>query len=122
MKDNSNLFIEQNDYISVLPHCMDNKNLTWTAKGIHAYLFSRANRPINFEDLKNRTTISMEEIKSAIKELIKHNYLYKITQLNDGIISKEGYVIFDTPKDKKHVFSILKNIEGSGWGIEEEVE
>lgn len=122
MKDNSNLFIEQNDYIAVLPHCMDNKNLTWTAKGIHAYLFSRANRSINFEDLKNRTTINMKEIESAIKELIKHNYLYKITQLNDGIISKEGYVIFDTPKDKKHIFSILKNMESSGWGIEEEVE
>lgn len=124
MKDNSNLFIHRNEnFIFVPPHCMENKNLTWTAKGIHAYLFSRANQAINFEDLKNKTTISMEEIKSAIKELITHNYLYKIVKTNSSE-TKKGYVIFDIPKDKEYALERIKNLiaDADNWEIEEETK
>jgi len=67
---------KNNPHTLVNNQFLNNKNLSWKAKGLLLYLFSLPdNLKIKVEDLKKISSDGKASTESALKELIKHKYI-----------------------------------------------
>jgi hypothetical protein len=67
---------KENPYVMIDKRIIDNKDLSFKAKGILTYLLSRPDGwEVNLEDLSNRGTDGLAAVKSGVKELKDAGYL-----------------------------------------------
>lgn len=86
-----------NNYI-----CKDNR-LSWKAKGIWLYAFSRPDDwSFHLKDLQKHATDGKDSIASALRELEKFGYLLRRQPRNpDGTLGNVEWCFFETPQDLK---------------------
>ncbi len=81
--------------------CKD-KRLSWKAKGIWLYAFSRPDDwEFNLTDLINQSTDGKESVSSGLKELEESGYLQRDQKREDGKFSKAEWVFYETPVELK---------------------
>lgn len=81
--------------------CKDNR-LSWKAKGIWLYAFSRPDDwTFNVEDLINQSTDGKDSLRSGLQELQKCGYLKRERIRNpDGTMSGSDWVFYEIPQPK----------------------
>lgn len=83
--------------------CSD-PTLSWKAKGIWLYAFSRMDDwQFNLTDLINRSTDGKESIRAGLKELENAGYLIRIQTRENGKYGHADWQFFETPQLKKIV-------------------
>lgn len=82
--------------------CKDNR-LSWKAKGIWLYAFSRPDDWLFYmKDLEKHATDGKDSLRSGLDELQKFGYLVKNQQRNpDGSFSNMEWNFFETPHEVK---------------------
>lgn len=94
--------VEHNKNYTVINNtiCTD-KRLSWRAKGIWLYAFSRPNDwQFYAADLVNQSTDGRDSVRAALKELEECGYLVRTQeQGEDGKFKKLEYVFYETPQD-----------------------
>lgn len=89
--------------------CKDNR-LSWKAKGIWLYAFSRPNDwEFNLTDLINQSTDGRESVSSGLKELEQAGYLQRQQKREDGKFSKADWVFYETPQELKKCLPNTEN-------------
>jgi hypothetical protein len=100
---------KENPYVMIDKRIIDNKDLSFKAKGILTYLLSRPNGwEVNLEDLSNRGTDGLAAVKSGVKELkdagyLRHSGIRKASGQFDTVIwevyeaPQVGNQLTDTP-------------------------
>lgn len=122
-KENSNLLVFRVDhdknYKTTNLTCVQDKRLSWKAKGIHYYFLSKPyDWSIRLNDLKQRSVDGKESLYSGIKELIAFGYLFRMVKRNDKKqIEKRGYYVSEIPKTNKEINKILET-QAEHWQIE----
>lgn len=90
---------KERDYTVLDNTFLKDKNLSWKAKGLFAYILSLPEDwKIYMSDLQNRATDGETSLRSAIKELTERGYI-KQTRLKDdkGRWASYAYVIIEKP-------------------------
>ncbi len=81
--------------------CKD-RRLSWKAKGIWLYAFSRPDDwQFNLTDLINQSTDGRESVTSGLKELEALGYLQREQRRDNGAFSKAEWVFHETPEELK---------------------
>lgn len=80
--------------------CLQDKKLSWKAKGIYSYLMSLpTNWEIKTSEVKNHSADGRTALLSGIKELIEHGYCDRIENRDEnGKITTYDYIIKETPQ------------------------
>jgi hypothetical protein len=118
----NNLIVFRNDhnknYKTINLSCVQDKELSWKAKGIHNYFITRPNKwKINIEDLTKRSTDGTTKLYSGINELITSGYLFRIVKRGEGKqIQQWGFFTTETKATSEYVNKCLE-LEGSEWSI-----
>jgi hypothetical protein len=97
---------------------VEDKNLSWKAKGILCYLISRPPHWRLFtEDIKQKSSNGTTYMRSGIKELIDKKYMYRIIKRkNNKQISYWGFLVTESPMEIKVVMKyLIKN--NKGWEV-----
>lgn len=104
------------NYSTISLLCLEDKRLSWKAKGIHIYFMSRPDHwVINSSDLQNRSTDGPTSLYSGIKELIQNKYLFRIIKRNEKRqIIKWGYLATEIQQSIEYAKKILFD---SGWEL-----
>lgn len=107
---------EEEQYKIVNLTCVQDRSLSWKAKGIHLYLLSRPpNWQIYQNDLISRSTDGQSSLHAGIKELEQAGYVYRTFRKGDingeKIRSQWGYCVLKTPKAADQI--VLQD----GWKI-----
>lgn len=90
------------DYTVVNNFICKDKRLSWKAKGLWLYAFSRPDDwEFNLTDLINQSTDGKESVSSGIRELEEFGYLQRDQPRIDGKFSKAEWVFHETPEDLK---------------------
>jgi len=91
--------IHNENFIVMNKVCLQDKKLSWKAKGIYSYLMSLpSNWNIKTSEVKNHSADGRTSLLSGIKELIKNGYCEQIASRNKhGAIESYDYVIKETP-------------------------
>lgn len=107
----------ENPFVQIDKKAINDKRLSWKAKGILAYLLSKPDGwRINTEDLYNRSIDGYDSLKNGMKELILAGYMETVsvfkensseflgreTRLYEIPLFKEG---FRDPKNRNREFS-----------------
>ena len=92
-----------NPYFQMLRTTAQNKSLSFEARGVLAYLLSKAdNWELQPKDLMNEGHCGRDRINRIIKELKDHNYLKaEQTQDDDGKFERNVYTLYETPFTEK---------------------
>jgi len=100
-----------NNFTIVNNQIIENKNLSWKAKGILIYLISRPDDwQVYIKDLINRACDGEKALRSGLKELEENGYLNKkIERDSKGRFVKTIYYIYDTPEENKNFYPIYQN-------------
>jgi hypothetical protein len=81
--------------------CTDNR-LSWKAKGIWLYAFSRPDDwQFYLNDLVKQSTEGKDAVKAGLKELMECGYLVKIQKREEGKFSSCSWEFFETPQFKE---------------------
>ncbi len=81
--------------------CKD-KRISWKAKGIWLYAFSRPDDwEFNLHDLINQSADGRESVQSGLKELENAGYLHRCQKRDKGQFSKAEWVFYETPQEIK---------------------
>ena len=94
------LRIEKTSNYSIISNIhVQDKNLSWKAKGLMNYLLSLPNDwQIYIEHLKNQSTDGRESTSSGIKELMENGYITRDYKRDDsGKFSGYAYVVRESP-------------------------
>jgi hypothetical protein len=92
------------NYTVINNHICNDPNLSWKAKGIFLYAFSRMDDwEFNTEDLVNRATDGKDSVSAGLRELEKAGYLRRSRIRNeDGTFARKGiWTFYETPEDLK---------------------
>lgn len=84
--------------------CKD-KNLSWKAKGIWLYAFSRPDDwSFHINDLANQSTDGKDAVQAGLKELEKYGYLVRVQKRDENkkFMSYE-WTFFETPREIKEI-------------------
>lgn len=87
-------------YVMLDKTSLNDGNLSWKAKGLHAYLISLPDEWVVRErDLAKRSKDGRDSVRSGIKELIEHGYIIR-QRKHDKSGKFEGYetVVFEIPQ------------------------
>jgi hypothetical protein len=86
------------------------KRLSWKAKGIYLYAFTRPNDwEFHLNDLINQSTDGRESVKAGLKELEECGYLERSQQREGGQFSKAEWVFYEIPKEIKIISPKAEN-------------
>lgn len=90
--------------------CKDNR-LSWKAKGIWLYAFSRPDDwEFNIGDLVNQSTDGIDSVRAGLKELSDIGYLQRSRLRNqDGTLGKAEWVFYETPEQIKQCLPEVEN-------------
>ena len=122
-QENTNLIVfraEHNrNYKTINLTCVQDKRLSWKAKGLHNYFITRpGDWEMRMEELKSRSMDGITSLYSGLNELIKYGYVFRTRKRNEKKqIIKGGYYTAETPKTIEEVIPL---IEDSGWEINQE--
>lgn len=91
--------VEKKDNYVVLDKVfLNDKRLSWQAKGLLAYMLSMPNDWVfRIDDLKNRSTNGRDSTKNIIKELQEHGYIIKEQTREQGKFSNNQYIVLERP-------------------------
>lgn len=91
--------------------CKDSR-LSWKAKGIWLYAFSRPDDwQFHIDDLINQSTDGREAVRSGLKELEKHGYLAREQKRENGQFGKADWVFYEVPQENLTVKEIITKAE-----------
>lgn len=97
---------KNNPYLTINTTIATDTRISWKAKGIWFYAFSRKDNWEFYEkDLIKRSTDSITSFRSGIKELEKFGYLYRSPQKKgtSGKFQSKEWYFFETPKTKQQI-------------------
>lgn len=111
---------KQNPYVMVNKTCINDTNLSWSAKGLHTYLMSLPDDwTIYITELVTHTSSGRDHTYTVVNELLKFGYIEKIQYRYQGRIIGGAYTVFETPIDvsahdntKPRIVSIYVNDNG----------
>jgi len=115
----------QSNYVILDKSCLNDPQMRWRTKGLHAYLISLPdNWKINMTDLENRASDGREGLRGAMAELIKHGYVER-KKLKDEQGKMQGYeyVVYEVPISQRVATQPELGITGetnSGGAVENE--
>jgi len=110
-------------YSTVNLSCVEDKTLSWKAKGLHLYLMSRPpNWQVHTSELQSRSTDGLGSLRSGLKELLEKRYIYRAVERNtEGrtSIKRWMYLVFEKPTQKAEAeenlpegyFLFIKNLK-----------
>jgi len=95
---------KENPYVMLNKEPLNNKKLSWKAKGLLAYLLSLPdNWKINIVDLTNRSEDGEVSTRAGIKELIDHGYIfYQRGRVEHGRFAQSIYEVYENPINKEN--------------------
>lgn len=89
---------KKENYVVLDKGFLNNKDLSWQAKGLLAYMLSLPNDwRFNVTDLKNRSQNGRDATKRIIKELEEQGYIHKEQSRDSGKFGKVDFVVHETP-------------------------
>jgi hypothetical protein len=93
---------KENPYVMVNKEYLDNKKLSFKAKGLLTYLLSKPDDwSVYVEQLKQTSKDNRSSVDSAIKELIKYKYVKRIARKKDkGQFKGYDYTVYENPLRK----------------------
>lgn len=94
--------VEHNkNYTIINNYIAKDKNLSWKAKGIWMYAFSRPDDwEFHLNDLLNQSTDGRESVRTGIKELEENGYLHRVQKRDKGQFSNADLIFYETPLKK----------------------
>ncbi len=89
-----------NPFVVIDKTCLQDKSLSWKAKGLLSYLLSLPDEwQIYVQDLKNRSSDGRDSTRTALLELIEHNYVSRQPQRNiNGTFAGYIYNVYELPQ------------------------
>lgn len=88
----------QDPYARIDKVPINDKRLTWKARGVLLYLLSKPDDwQVIIQDLINQSPQGETVIKSVIRELKKHNYLKSVILRENGKITGHEYQVYERP-------------------------
>ncbi|MBW9219378.1 hypothetical protein CI793_09430 [Anoxybacillus ayderensis] len=89
---------KKENYVVLDKGFLNDKRLSWQAKGLLAYMLSMPNDWVfRIDDLKNRSTNGRDSTKSIIKELQEYGYIIKEQTRQQGKFSNNQYIVLERP-------------------------
>lgn len=104
--------VQHNKNYSVINNTnVKDKRLSWKAKGIWTYAFSRPDDwEFNIEDLVNQSTDKIDKVNSGLKELEEAGYLERSRIRNpDGTLGKSDWCFHETPREIQKIIPKREN-------------
>lgn len=107
--NNSNLMVfrtlRNKNYRTISLICVQDKKLSWKAKGLHTYLITRPdNWEVRINDLLNRSEDGSKSLYTGIRELIEARYVFRIQKRDEkNQIKQWGYLTTEEPKSLEEV-------------------
>ncbi|MGQ3890135.1 replication protein [Legionella sp. CNM-1927-20] len=107
--------------------CLQDIKLSWSAKGLHAYLMSLPDDwCVRVADLQTRSTNGRDSVRSLLSELEQAEYISKSACRNNASGKFEGveYIVYEIPKPTKkektpepeNTFSVTPQTENPATG------
>jgi len=92
---------------------INDNNLSWKAKGILLYLFSRPDDwQVYIKDLINKAADGEKALRSGLKELEKFGYLTRFVERDEkGRFTKTIYQVFEVPEENPFFIQSKQQIE-----------
>ena len=89
----------ENPYVMMNKHCLQDKNLSWKAKGILAYLLSLPDDWQIYEDeLQKHSKDGKDSLNKGLQELINAGYIKRDRKRNDkGQLKNYEYLVYEVP-------------------------
>ena len=89
---------KKENYVVLDKGFLNDKRLSWQAKGLLAYMLSLPNDWVfNINDLKNRSRNGRDATKNIIKELQEFGYIIKEQTKEKGKFSNNRYIVLEHP-------------------------
>ncbi|WP_214720695.1 DnaD domain protein [Exiguobacterium sp. s192] len=89
---------KKDNYVVIDKTLLNNRELSWKAKGLHSYLMSLPDDwKVQEADLVKRSKDGKESTRSAIKELIEAGYIKRISIREKGKIKSWEFVVYELP-------------------------
>jgi len=100
---------KHNPYLTVNTTIASDQRISWKAKGIWFYAFSRPdNWQFFFADLKNQSSDGRDSLRAGLKELEKAGYLHRQPKRNDkGHMEGWDWFFFETSKTEEEIKLLL---------------
>ncbi|MFA6358664.1 MAG: hypothetical protein WCY09_08435 [Candidatus Omnitrophota bacterium] len=84
-------------YLVLSKDCLEDKAISWRAKGLHSYLISLPEDwNINLTDLIERSTDGRVSTENAVNELISKGYMTRVQFRENGRLAKVHYEAFES--------------------------
>lgn len=90
----------ENPFVQIDKYFLDDKNLTWGAKGILAYILSKPDTwKVRKEDLVKRSGDGKAKIEAALLNLMANGYIHWYQEKNeDGTFGEWVYDVYERPE------------------------
>ncbi|MBB6176405.1 DnaD/phage-associated family protein [Anoxybacillus tengchongensis] len=89
---------KKENYVVLDKGFLNDKRLSWQAKGLLAYMLSMPNDWVfRIDDLKKRSANGRDSTKNIIKELQEHGYIIKEQTREQGKFSNNQYIVLERP-------------------------
>lgn len=95
---------KQKNFVILDKTCLNDKTLSWGAKGLHAYLMSLPDDwRVRVSDLQLRSKNGRDAVRGLLKELEQAGYIQAITCRNEssGRFGGIEYFVVETPEPEK---------------------
>lgn len=94
---------KKNPFVIMSKTALNDKTLSWKAKGLICYLLSLPEDwKVYVQDLKNRSKDSRDSTRTALNELIEANYIHRETlKRENGQFAGYSYYIYEEPTHEK---------------------
>lgn len=93
----------ENPFAQIDKRILENKMLSWRAKGLLSYLLSRPpNWTVKTSDLVQRSKDGRDAVYSIMQELIKAGYIRRqgYERNNEGKYASVNYLVYEEPYSK----------------------
>lgn len=90
------------NFVILDKEALNDKNLSWKAKGLHSYLMSLPDDWVLFiSDLENRSSDGRDSTRGAINELLEAGYMERVQKKEKGKFMGYDYSIYEKPQTDK---------------------
>ena len=108
---------KENPYVQVNKTIVTDNRLSWKAKGLWLYAFSRPDDWKFFEsDLVKQSTDGRDSVANGLKELEKVGYLHRHQLRENGLFKGKEWWFFETPKTREEIEEITREQEEADCG------
>lgn len=108
--------LKEKNFTTIDNALLQNKNLTWGARGFLSYLLSLpSDWKIYIADLVNRAPVGEKALRTLIKELKKNRYLQRYPVYENGKISRWETFVSEVAFEKNEMIKNIKIIDGEEY-------